>query len=144
MKNIHFFLLLLLFAAGVAASWYGFNLAAPKIENFFGYQPQNEETEEEKTTPPAPGAGRWDQKTLKQQYRLHRAGFPEFKTMQEYGNAAVEFFKNPPEGTEFKLGQDGDRLSYHEKSNTFGATDRKGIPKTFSRPKEGKDFWARQ
>ena len=86
----------------------------------------------------------WHQKNLVRHFNKHRSEFPEYKTAQEYGDAAVKFFSNPPDGTLFKRRSSGDRLFYYEKSNFFGVTTKDGFIKTFFRPNRGKKYWARQ
>ena len=86
----------------------------------------------------------WHDSNLKRHYGLHKKEFPELNTMREYGECALEFFRNPPEGTLFKRRPNGDRLFYWEKDNYFGVTTKNGAVKTFFRPDRGIRYWNRQ
>lgn len=86
----------------------------------------------------------WHDSNLKRHYGLHKSEFPELNTMREYGDCALEFFRNPPEGTLFKRRPSGDRLFYYEKDNYFGVTAKDGAVKTFFRPDRGIRYWHRQ
>lgn len=86
----------------------------------------------------------WHQRNLERHFYKHRSEFPEYKTMQEYGQGAVDFFSKPPAGTKFKRRSNGDRLFYYEKKNMFGVTTGKGFIKTFFRPNNGRKYWNRQ
>ena len=87
---------------------------------------------------------KWQRRNLERHFYKHRAEFPEYKTVKEYGDGAVKFFNKPPEGTKFKHRSNGDRLLYHEKNNFFGAATKDGIIKTFFRPNRGIRYWNRQ
>ena len=86
----------------------------------------------------------WNPRNLQTHWNKHRREFPEFKTAEEYGGAALRFFADPPKGTLRKFRKNGDRLYYHEKSNYFGVTTKDGTPKTFFRPDRGIRYWNRQ
>ena len=86
----------------------------------------------------------WHKRNLERHFYKHRAEFPEYKTAEEYGKAAVVFFSDPPKGTQFKRRSNGDRLLYYEKKNFFGAAAKNGFIKTFFRPNRGKNYWKRQ
>lgn len=87
---------------------------------------------------------KWHQNNLKRHFHKHRSEFPEYKTMADYEKGALNFFRDPPQGTQFKRRPNGDRLFYYEKSNFFGVTTRDGTIKTFFRPNRGKNYWKRQ
>ena len=87
---------------------------------------------------------KWHRRNLERHFYKHRAEFPEYKNVKEYGDGAVKFFNKPPEGTKFKHRSNGDRLLYHEKNNFFGAATKDGIIKTFFRPNRGIRYWNRQ
>ncbi len=87
---------------------------------------------------------RWHQSNLERHWEKHRAEFPEFHSAQEYGDAALNFFQNPPEGTLTKVRPDGEKLYYHPPSNTFGVTAPDGTPKTLFRPSGRMNYWNRQ
>ena len=87
---------------------------------------------------------KWHQRNLERHFYKHRAEFPEYKTVQEYGNGAIKFFSDPPKGTEYKRRSNGDRLFYYEKNNFFGVTTKDGFIKTFFRPNRGRRYWNRQ
>ena len=82
-------------------------------------------------------APQWHPQNLERHWGKHRSEFPEYKTAEEYGNAALHFFRSPPKGTLKKIRSNGDRLYYHPPTNNFGVTTKKGIPKTFFRPNRG-------
>lgn len=89
-------------------------------------------------------APQWHPQNLERHWGKHRSEFPEYKTAEEYGNAALQFFRSPPKGTLKKIRSNGDRLYYHPPTNNFGVTTKKGIPKTFFRPNRGMNYWKRQ
>ncbi|MGD9108077.1 MAG: hypothetical protein PVI75_02780 [Gammaproteobacteria bacterium] len=74
----------------------------------------------------------------------HGAEFPEFANAKQYVEGVREFFEHPAEGTLSHIRGNGDLLYYHPSSNTFGAMNRFGLPKTMFRPIEGMDYWLRQ
>lgn len=137
MKKSVIFLTIILAAAGFSAGWFGFNFSANKVEEYFHKITDSQEKHQNELEP-------WDIKNLKHNYSKHRAEFPEFKTIVEYGKGALEFFHNPPEGTEFKVSYEGDRLYYYEPTNTFGAMSASGVPKIFMRHSTGRDYWEQQ
>ena len=99
------------------------------------------------TTKPPPDfipKARWHRGNLERHWEKHGAEFPEFKSAQEYGDAALYFFEHPPVGTLTKTNAEGDRLFYHQASNTFGVTTADGVPKTMFRPNAGINYWRRQ
>ena len=59
----------------------------------------------------------WNPRNLQTHWNKHGREFPEFKAAEEYGNAALRFFADPPKGTLKKFRKNGDRLYYHQKSN---------------------------
>lgn len=88
---------------------------------------------------------RWHQSNLERHWEKHKAEFPEFKTVKEYGDAALYFFSKPPQGTLTKVDKEtGDKKFYHQPSNTFGVTTSEGFPKTMFRPSAGINYWRRQ
>lgn len=87
---------------------------------------------------------RWHPKSLERHWGKHRSEFPEYRTAEEYGNAALEFFRSPPPGTLKKVRPNGDRLYYHPPTNNFGVTTKRGVPKTFFRPNRKMNYWKRQ
>ena len=87
---------------------------------------------------------RWNQNNLQRHWEKHQAEFPEFHSAEEYGDAALQFFRNPPEQTLVKTRTDGDRVYYHPPSNNFGAVSSDGYPKTFFRPDRGRQYWEKQ
>ena len=95
---------------------------------------------------PAPNApkARWHQSNLESHWAKHGAEFPEFHSAKEYGDAALEFFSNPPEGTLIKTRENGEKLFYHPPTNTFGAVAPDGTPKTLFRPTGRMNYWNRQ
>ncbi|MCQ2396864.1 MAG: hypothetical protein MJ106_04110 [Lentisphaeria bacterium] len=54
------------------------------------------------------------------------------------------FFEHPPKGTLTKTNGDGDRMFYHQDSNTFGVLTSDGTAKTMFRPSAGINYWRRQ
>ena len=95
---------------------------------------------------PAPNApkARWHQSNLESHWAKHGAEFPEFHSAKEYGDAALVFFSNPPEGTLIKTRENGEKLFYHPPTNTFGAAAPDGTPKTLFRPTGRMNYWNRQ
>ena len=87
---------------------------------------------------------RWTPGNLHSHWQKHGAEFPEFKTEEEYGRFAVEFFRNPPPNVLRKFRGDGERLQYDEKLNIFSASTKDGVIKTMFRPDRGIRYWQRQ
>ena len=151
MKKLHILGAILLAFAGFAAGWFGFNFAAEKVEDYIDEYGMAEETPTGED-----GAGKekkpevfikieeWTQYTLTANYAKHLREFPEYKSAGEYKSGSEKFFRSPPAGTEIKINEKGERLYYHEKSNTFGVITGDGVPKTFFRPEKGNKYWKRQ
>ena len=87
---------------------------------------------------------RWHRSNLERHWEKHGAEFPEYHSAQEYGDGALQFFQNPPQGTLTKVRPNGEKLYYHPPSNTFGATAPDGTPKTLFRPSGRMNYWNRQ
>ena len=99
------------------------------------------------TTIPPPDfqpKGKWHRSNLERHWEKHQAEFPEFHNEQEYAVAALYFFEHPPKGTLTKTNRDGDRMFYHQDSNTFGVVTSDGTAKTMFRPSAGINYWRRQ
>ena len=143
MKKLFGLLVVLLIAIGFSGGWLVSKSQAPAA-------PADRSAAVSPETSPrtAPAAKKrsyyWHDSNLKRHYGLHKSEFPELKTMREYGNCALEFFRNPPAGTFFKRRPNGDRLFYYEKDNYFGVTTKDGAVKTFFRPDRGIRYWNRQ
>ncbi len=101
---------------------------------------QQPATVQQKNVPKA----RWHQANLERHWEKHGAEFPEFHSAKEYGDAALNFFANPPQGTLQKQRPNGERLYYHPPTNTFGAAAPDGTPKTLFRPNGRMNYWNRQ
>ena len=86
----------------------------------------------------------WHPANLTRHWEKHQKEFPNFKTEKEYGDFAINFFQNPPQGTLFKRNQAGDYLFYYQKWNLFGVATKDGVPKTMFRPSQGINYWNRQ
>ncbi len=97
-----------------------------------------------RANPVAAPRARWHQSNLERHWEKHGSEFPEFHSAQEYGDAALNFFQNPPQGTLTKVRSDGEKLFYHPPSNTFGVTAPDGTPKTLFRPSGRMNYWNRQ
>ena len=151
MKKLHIIAAFLLAVAGFSAGWFGFNFAAEKIEDHIYFSGSEEEfpgndghTGTEKKVEAFIKIGEWTQYNLTAHYAKHLREFPEYKSAGEYKSGSENFFRNPPAGTEIKINGKGERLYYHEKSNTFGVITKDGTPKTFFRPDKGRKYWKRQ
>ncbi len=77
-------------------------------------------------------------------WKKHAGEFPEFSNAQQYVKGAKDFMSNSSNGTLTKVRSNGDVLKYHPESNTFGAMDVNGAPKTMFRPTDGFKYWTRQ
>ena len=97
-----------------------------------------------RVNPAAAPHARWHQSNLERHWEKHGSEFPEYHSAQEYGDAALKFFQNPPQGTLTKVRPDGEKLFYHPASNTFGVTAPDGTPKTLFRPSGRTNYWNRQ
>ena len=104
-------------------------------------------------TPPLHSAGAqavptsgafWHSKNLQRQWEKSGRGFPECSSLAQYEQKSLAFFGNPPAGTLFKTRTNGDRIYYHQASNTFGVTTKSGSVKCFFRPREGAAIWQKQ
>ena len=67
-------------------------------------------------------------------YNKHGARFPEYNNAKQYVEGAKDFFRNPPPGTRVKTRQNGDRVLYNPRNNTFGVQAPNGAPKTMFKP----------
>ncbi len=74
----------------------------------------------------------------------HGREFPEFHNAQDYEHGAQAFITTPPAGTLTKHRDNGDTLFYDPATNTFAVADRRGEPRTFFRPNNGRAYWDRQ
>ena len=111
------------------------------------HRPAPEENTGGWTTIPPPDfkpKSKWHRSNLERHWEKHQAEFPEFHNEQEYGVAALYFFEHPPKGTLTKTNGDGDRMFYHQDSNTFGVLTSDGTAKTMFRPSAGINYWRRQ
>jgi len=77
-------------------------------------------------------------------WEKHGNEFPEFGSAQEYEQGALAFVTHPPPGTLTKTDDRGNTLYYDPGTNTFAVKDRKGEPRTFFRPRDGRAYWDRQ
>jgi pyocin large subunit-like protein len=77
-------------------------------------------------------------------WQKHGDEFPEFRSAREYEDGALRFVTNPPPGTLTKANDRGDTLYYDPATNTFAVKDRRGEPRTFFRPDDGRAYWDRQ
>ena len=151
MKKLHILGMILLAVAGFSAGWFGFNFAAEKVEECIdGYameedsQGDGENAGTKKNYEGPVKVSEWMQYTLTANYAKHLREFPEYKSAGEYKAGSEKFFRNPPTGTEIKINDKGERLYYHEKSNTFGLLTKGGSPRAFFRPENGKKYWKQQ
>lgn len=74
----------------------------------------------------------------------HGSEFPEYNNAKEYVEGARDFLKNPPKGSNAKLRPNGDIMIYDPKTNTFGAKDMNGTPRTMFRPTAGAPYFLKQ
>jgi filamentous hemagglutinin len=77
-------------------------------------------------------------------WEKHGREFPEFHSAQDYERGAQTFIATPPQGTLTKRRTNGDTLFYNPATNTFAVADRRGEPRTFFRPNNGRAYWDRQ
>jgi len=63
----------------------------------------------------------------------HGADFAA-RSVSEYVRAAVNFTTNPPVGTLMRTRADGDKLFFHQNSNTFAVVNPNGQIRTFYKP----------
>ena len=77
-------------------------------------------------------------------WQKHGREFPEFRSAQDYERGAQAFIATPPAGTLTKQRANGDTLLYNPATNTFAVADRRGEPRTFFRPNNGRAYWDRQ
>lgn len=86
----------------------------------------------------------WHKSNLERHWEKHHAEFPEFKSQEEYAEAAVNYFKKPPKEILTKRNDDGDYLFFHPPTKTFGVATEDGAIKTMFRPNAGIKYWERQ
>ena len=160
MKKLKVVGLLLIMVIGFVNGWVAFNYAAKHVEaqirKFKGEDDEDaiietitrEELEKSESEYHVPGTmrsvGEWTYDSLNRHYNKHKAEFPEYKSASEYKLGSESFFIDPPLGTQIKIAPNGDRIYYHEKSNTLGILTKWKTPKAFFRPKNGKKFWKKQ
>ena len=77
-------------------------------------------------------------------WEKHGREFPEFHSAQDYERGAQAFVATPPAGTLTKHRDNGDTLFYNPATNTFAVADRRGEPRTFFRPNNGRAYWDQQ
>lgn len=65
-------------------------------------------------------------------------------SMDDYVAQARAFVADPPKGVLHAERANGDRLYYDPKANVFVAADRRGLPRTMFKPRDGKAYWAEQ
>ena len=158
MKKLKVIGLLVIMVIGFLNGWFAFNYAADhaeaKIRQLKGEEEAPVETITIEEVEKAEGehymqgtmrsVGEWTYDSLQRHYNKHKAEFPEYKSAGEYKSGSESFFIDPPQGTQIKIAPNGDKMYYHEKSNTFGVLTKWGTPKEFFRPNKGKNYWKRQ
>lgn len=77
-------------------------------------------------------------------FEKHAAEFPEFYNAKQYVEGTKDFLNNSPIGTFVKKRANGDILKYHPGTNTFGAMNGAGVPKTMFKPNDGITYWLKQ
>lgn len=92
----------------------------------------------------SPGPANDPVKNANDHWAKHRNEFPEFRSAQEYVEAAQNFLARPPPGTLKKSRNNGDILLYHPSTNTFAVGTSTGTPRTMFRPSSGRAYWKRQ
>jgi pyocin large subunit-like protein len=83
-------------------------------------------------------------RNAEEHWEKHGTEFPEFHSAREYEEGALRFVTDPPPGTLTKANDRGDTLYYDPATNTFAVKDRRGEPRTFFRPDDGRAYWDRQ
>jgi len=83
-------------------------------------------------------------RNAEEHWQKHGSEFPEFHSAREYEDGALRFVTKPPSGTLTKTNDRGDTLYYDPATNTFAVKDRRGEPRTFFRPDNGRAYWDRQ
>ncbi len=66
------------------------------------------------------------------------------KTETAYVLAAHKFVERPPGGAETLDRNNGDKLIYAAKANTFAVVSRDGAPRTMFKPRDGAAYWTQQ
>jgi hypothetical protein len=79
------------------------------------------------------------------QYQFSRNG-QDFGAQSEtdYVTKVHAFVDSPPSGAETLDRNNGDRLIYDAKSNTFAVVSRDGAPRTMFKPRDGAAYWTEQ
>jgi filamentous hemagglutinin len=77
-------------------------------------------------------------KNAYEHYRKHRSEFPQYKNAIEYVEGAHDFMRNPPAGTLVKSRANGEKVFYHQQSETFAVLNSDEIPKTMFKPDPAK------
>jgi len=77
-------------------------------------------------------------------WKKHGAEFPELNSFESYLCAAYHFTHQPIPGTLQSIAANGDHLFYNPNTNTFAATNEKGVPRTFFKPSEKINYWYKQ
>ncbi|MBP6218267.1 MAG: hypothetical protein KA436_06750 [Oligoflexales bacterium] len=77
-----------------------------------------------------------------QHFKKHGNDFPQFPNALKYVEGAHDFMKNPPSGTLTKVRPTGDKIFYHQETNTLAIETADGIARTMYKPKIGKHPYA--
>ena len=67
-------------------------------------------------------------------FKRHGSDFSGVQNAKQYVERAQNFMTNPPAGTLTKTRSNGDRIFYHEQSNTFAIQNADGVPRTMYKP----------
>jgi pyocin large subunit-like protein len=78
--------------------------------------------------------------------RQFRRNGPDFGAADanDYAAKASAFVGHPPAGTKTAVRGTGDKLFYDAASNTFAVMNRRGLPKTMFKPRDGGAYWTQQ
>ena len=83
------------------------------------------------------------EENARRQFERNGADFGA-KTEAAYVDLAHAFVADPPEGTLRLTRNNGDRLLYDPKANTFLVATREGAPRTMFKPKQRMAYWEQQ
>jgi hypothetical protein len=83
------------------------------------------------------------QENVARQFRRNGSDF-DAADANDYAAKAAAFVANPPAGAKTAVRGNGDKLFYDAASNTFAVMNRRGLPKTMFKPRDGGAYWTQQ
>lgn len=83
------------------------------------------------------------QENVAKQFRRNGEDFGAANA-NDYAAKASAFVSHPPAGVKTAVRGNGDKLFYDPASNTFAVMNKRGLPKTMFKPRDGAAYWTQQ